>query len=202
MCKRDFLDALRAKLSRLPKQEIDGRLNFYEEMIDDLIEEGYSEEAAVAKIGNVEDVFVQIIADVSLTKIAKERLKPKRRFKAWEIILLLLGSPIWISLIVAACAVGLSFYVSFWATVLSVWCAFFAIAVCAPVGVIVAVVYAVIGDGYAGIAVFSLALVCVGVSVFLFFACKAAAKGGLRLLGEILLGIKKLFMKKGRSYEE
>ena len=41
MCKQDFLNALEAKLSGLPKKDIEERLNFYEEIIDDRIEEGY-----------------------------------------------------------------------------------------------------------------------------------------------------------------
>ena len=38
MCKQDFLDELRAKLIGLPKQELEERLTFYSEMIDDRME--------------------------------------------------------------------------------------------------------------------------------------------------------------------
>ena len=165
-------------------------------------EEGFTEEAAIAKIGGVDDVFVQIIADIPLTKLAKERFKPKRRFKAWEIVLLVLGSPIWFSLIISAFAVVISIYVSLWAIVVSVWSVFLALAVCAPVGIILTIVYAVMGDGYVAVITLATSLVCFGCSVFLFFACKSTAKGGLRLTKKLLLGIKKLFVKKGDDYEE
>ena len=42
MTKNEFLEQLRRGLSGLPMEDIDERLNFYSEMIDDRIEEGLS----------------------------------------------------------------------------------------------------------------------------------------------------------------
>ena len=47
MQKQAFLDALRSQLAGLPEAEINERLNFYSEMIDDRMEEGLTEEEAV-----------------------------------------------------------------------------------------------------------------------------------------------------------
>ena len=44
MKKEEFLTELRSKLNGLSKKEIDERINFYSEMIDDRISEGKSEE--------------------------------------------------------------------------------------------------------------------------------------------------------------
>ena len=104
MNKQEFLSVLRKGLSGLPQDDIEERLTFYSEMLDDRIEEGLSEEAAVAAIGDAEEVVRQAVADIPLAKIAKERIRPKRRLKAWEIVLLALGSPIWLSLGIAAAA--------------------------------------------------------------------------------------------------
>ena len=93
MTKQEFLDSLRARLSGLPRQELEERLAFYGEMIDDRIEEGRTEEEAVLDIGSADEISAQIIKDIPLTKIAKERLKPKRSIKTWEIVLLAVGSP-------------------------------------------------------------------------------------------------------------
>ena len=112
MNKRDFIESLRAKLLGLPKQEVEERLAFYGEMIEDRKEEGLTEEQAVAAIGSVDEVSAQIIADIPLTKIAKERLKPKKRLRAWEIALIALGFPVWFSLLTAAVAVIFALYVS------------------------------------------------------------------------------------------
>ena len=56
MNKQSFLDALKEKLYGLPWQELKERLDFYSEMIDDRMEEGITEEEAVAAIEIVEDV--------------------------------------------------------------------------------------------------------------------------------------------------
>ena len=94
MTKNEFLNRLRARLSDLPKSEVEERLGFYSEMIDDRIEEGLSEEAAVTEIGNVETVARQIVSEIPMVKILKDKMKPKRRLRAWEIVLLAVGSPI------------------------------------------------------------------------------------------------------------
>lgn len=47
MNKQEFLVKLRKGLSGLPKEDIEERLTFYSEMIDDRMEEGLSEEEAV-----------------------------------------------------------------------------------------------------------------------------------------------------------
>jgi len=121
MTKREFLSSLRAYLAHLPQAEADERIRFYAEMIDDRMEEGLSEEEAVAAVGTAEEVAAQIAEDIPFAKIAKECIKPKRRLAAWEIVLLVLGAPIWLSLFVAALAVVLSLYVSLWAIVIALW---------------------------------------------------------------------------------
>jgi uncharacterized membrane protein len=52
MTKQEFIDALRHKMAGLPKDDIEDRVAFYTEMIDDRVEDGLSEEQAVAEIGN------------------------------------------------------------------------------------------------------------------------------------------------------
>ena len=89
MTKSEFLQQLREKMKGLPKTDIEDRVNFYIEMIDDRIEEGLSEEEAVRDIGNVDEIVTKQIDDTSLTKIVTEKVKPKRRLKAWEIVLII-----------------------------------------------------------------------------------------------------------------
>ena len=48
MKKQEFITKLEEKLSRLPKKEVEERLNFYSEIIEDKIEDGLTEEQAVA----------------------------------------------------------------------------------------------------------------------------------------------------------
>ena len=100
MTKHEFIKKLKVRLVKLPKTEVDERLNFYSEMIDDRMEEGLSEEDAVAALGTVEEIARQIVADIPLTKIVKERIKGRRRLRGWEIALLAALSPVWFPLVV------------------------------------------------------------------------------------------------------
>ena len=63
MNKREFLQKLENGLSGLPREDIEQRLSFYAEMIDDRIEDGFSEEEAVAGIGTPEEIAAQVIEE-------------------------------------------------------------------------------------------------------------------------------------------
>ena len=47
MLKQEYLKQLKKSISSLPKAEINERVNFYSEMIDDLVEEGLSENVKI-----------------------------------------------------------------------------------------------------------------------------------------------------------
>jgi len=196
MHKQEFLTQLRKELSGLPQNEIEERIAFYGEMIDDRVDEGLSEENAVAEIGSVSDIAAQIISEIPLSKIAKEKIKLKRRLKAWEVVLLAVGSPIWFSLLAAAFAVVFSVYVSLWAVVVSLWACFASCVACAFGGAAGGVVVLCGGNTPAGITMLAAGLVCAGVSIFVLFGCKAATKGMVLLTKKMALWMKKCFVKK------
>ncbi|MGO5115938.1 DUF1700 domain-containing protein [Candidatus Avoscillospira sp. LCP25S3_F1] len=196
MDKQTFLARLRTGLSGLPQEDMEERLTFYSEMIDDRVEEGCTEAEAVAEIGPVEAVLSQIVAEIPLTKLVKEKVKPKHTLRPWEIVLLLVGSPLWLSLLVSAAAIVLSFYIVVWSVILSLWLVESALIGCALSGVVLGVVFAGRGNVLAGIAVVGVGLTCAGLSIFLFFGCKEVTKGILRLTGQLILGLKNCFVKK------
>ena len=177
MNKQEFLARLSNGLRGLPQAEIRERLLFYREMIDDRTEEGFTEEQAVADIGSVDDIIAQVIAETPFLKIAKERITPKRRLKVWEIILLSVGSPLWLSLGIAAVAVILSLYISCWAVIVSLWAVFGSLIGVGATGILLVFC----GNGLAGIALFGGGLVCFGISIFAFIGSKAATDGILSL---------------------
>ena len=196
MTKQEFLDSLRKGLSGLPQNDIEERLTFYSEMLDDRIEEGFSEDEAVSAIGSAEEIVRQTVADIPLAKIAKERIRPKRQLKVWEIILLVLGAPIWLSLGIAAAAVIFALYVSLWAVIISLWAVFGTLAACAVGSVPACVIFAVHGSGVSGLAILSAGIVCAGLSIFMFFGSREAAKGILKLTKKITIWIKNCFIRK------
>lgn len=179
MLKQEFLLQLKKGLSGLPQNDIEERLAFYNEMIEDRVEEGLSEEEAVCAVGSVSDIVAQAIAEIPLTKLAKERIKPKRRLKVWEIVLLALGSPIWLSLGIAAIAVLFSIEVVMWAAIVSLWTIFASLVVCALGGVALCVMLAIGGNIVSAIAVLAAGVFCAGLSVFAFCGCRIVTESAV-----------------------
>lgn len=190
MTKIEFVLSLHERLSALPKAEVKERLNFYGEMIDDRVEEGLSEEQAVASVGSVEEIADQITEEV---RAAMEHTKKKKRLRAGEILLLVLGSPLWISLLVAAFAVVLSVYICLWSLIISLWAVFVSFAAAVLGGIVSGVIFAIGGNLLKGVALLGVAILCLGLSILLYYGCKAATKGMTVLTKKAVLDIKNRF---------
>ena len=77
MNKSEFLSELRQRLKGLPINEIDERVNFYDEMISDIVEDGKTEEEAILELGGIDNVVKQIACETNLFSIVKEKIKPQ-----------------------------------------------------------------------------------------------------------------------------
>ena len=199
MTKREFLEKLRQAMSGLPKDDVEERLNFYSEMIDDRIEEGLSEEDAVSKIGSPESVAAEVLSEIPLSKLVKEKAKSRGKLKTWEIVLLAVGSPVWFPLLIAAIAVALSLYVTIWAVLVSLWSVPVSLAACLPAGIIAGVILMAHGNAFAGIALLGIGFFAAGLAIFAFFGCKNLSKLVLLLTEKLALGIKSLFVRKEKN---
>ena len=208
MTKLKFLLELEKKLSGLPQQDIEEQLTFYCEMIEDRVEEGISEEEAVAQIGTVEDIAGQILFEHTAevppcgdeTATAEElpaaEEKVKHTFKTWELVLLIAGSPIWLSLLIAALAVGFSFFVVFWAVVISLWAMVVSLAACAVALPIAAVYFICTGYAYSGLVVIATSLVCGGLGILFCYVCKCTTKGMALVTKVAAISLIKCFRRK------
>ena len=118
MNKRAFTERLRARLRGLPRREVEERISFYLETIDDRIDEGLSEEAAIDALGTLDEVAEAIRVSVGASAHQSGAAK---EWRAWEIILLVLGSPLWLPLLIAGGAVVLSVLIVIWSVNLVLW---------------------------------------------------------------------------------
>lgn len=196
MTKREFLSRLERGLNGLPQSDIDERLTFYGEMIDDMIEDGMSEAEAVESIGDIDKIISQAISEVPLGRIVHERVKPKRRLEALEIALIVIGSPIWLSLLVVGISVLLSIYAVIWSLVLSLFAVAISFAAVAVGIAIFGILHAISGDAALGVIFIAVGMIFAGLSIFTFIIGKAATKGGFILTRKIIFGIKNCFMKR------
>ena len=196
MNKQEFLWRLMDGLSGLPMEDIDRSLDYYSEMIDDRMEDGLSEEEAVAALGPVGEICSQILAETPLSRLVKEAVRPKRKLRVWEIVLLVLGSPVWVPLIGAALIVVVTVYLSIWAVLLSLYAADLAGAVTGLAGVVTLFRMLSIGQIAEGILFLGGGMVCIGLAILLFFGFNRLTKGLVWVTKRCLLALKGCFVRK------
>ncbi|MBE6143106.1 MAG: DUF1700 domain-containing protein [Erysipelotrichaceae bacterium] len=192
MKKEEFLNKLRIKLSNLPKEDLEERINFYSEMIDDRIEDGFKEEEAINDIGTLDEVSRQVIANYPLKKLIKEKVTPKKKINIATIILLVLGSPIWLSLLIAVIVVLFSLYVVLASLLISLWAVFIALVAGGLGGIVLGVIYIFQGSGAL---LLGGSIICLGLGILLFFGCKELTKLFMVFSKNIVVWIKNLFLK-------
>ena len=197
MTKKEFLKELKSRLALLPSDDVEASIEYYSEMIDERIEEGMDEESAVASLPTPEKAAADVISEMSISKLVKARIKPKRTLHTWEIVLIILGSPIWISLILAAVSVVFSVYISLWSVVASFWMvgiSIFATALASLASGLALLIIA--GNAGAGMLFLGAAIFLTGIGIFGFWGCKAVTVFMLKLSKLILKWIKNCFVKK------
>ena len=200
MSKQEFLQELEDALSGLPQDDIDKSLEFYSEAIDDRVEDGLSEEQAIAQLGDAQEIAKQILMEIPITKLVKQKIKPCHRIGLGENVLLVLGSPIWLSLVASAIATLISVYVSLWAVVISLWACEAAFIGSAAGGFAAAcIVFATGQNVYAGFIMLAAGILLIGLSILFFFVCKWVSKGMLWITKKFTLWIKSLFLRKGQK---
>lgn len=197
MNKNEFLSILNKRLTGLPEDDTQKLLDYYSEIIDDRIEEGLSETEAVEAFGSVDSIVSQILMDTSLPKLVKIKAKSSRRFKVWEIILLALGSPLWVSLLLAVMLIIIALYIILWSVIVSLYSIDLSFALSAVVGILGGMILLFTGEILQGILMLGIGLFCVGVAILMYAAVSQVTKGILYISKKILQGIKTCFIRKG-----
>lgn len=196
MNKNEFLAALRAGLDGLPQGDIDNYGEYYAEMIDDRVEDGLTEQEAVADIGELDAILQQILGDASLTQLVRVRAKRARALTAWEIILLILGSPIWLPLGITAIAVAIMLYIVAWVLIVSLYAVDLSLAavwLCLWVNIFICIAAANSG---AAVFSFGIGLACAGLAVLSFFGFNQITKSLVALSKKLMHKIKVSFILK------
>ena len=196
MKKEAFLNELRSRLSGLPQSDIEDRISFFGEMIDGRMEDGMSEEEAVAGMESVDSIVSQIMSEIPLAQLVKTKVKPEKGHKTWKIVLLICLFPIWFPLFIAFAAIVFSLLVAIWAVIIS----FYVVAgslVIASLGCVIATgAYFGIGRIVPGIGGFGAILVCIGLSILFFLLSIAMTKGTVFLTRKMFIGLKTSFVGK------
>lgn len=193
MNRADFLDALRRGLAQLPPEELEKHLAYYEELFADMQEDGLTEQEAAAKLGDPALLAQELLTELPLSTLVKTRVKSAGKLSALNIVLLVLGFPLWFPLLIAFAAVLLAVLVTLWALVLSFGIVVLALgltAVVAPVGIFLKAVSA------SPLLLIGTALVAGGLCVLGALGFKPLCRGMAKLCAAIGKWIKSLFIVK------
>ena len=199
MNREEFLSAVEARLAGLSGADIEKSLDYYREMIDDRIEDGMSEQEAVAAMGTPEEAARQILEDTPLPKLVKARLRPQRTLQIWEIVLLVLGSPVWLPLVLTATVLVLTVYILLLAALLIFYSLVFSCCLYGVLSVPAFMVSCTTGRPIHGMLVLGSGLVFAGIAVLLFKPSVAAARGTAAVAKAATRGIKRMFIRKGET---
>ena len=164
MTRDEFLNRLCELLACLPADQVEETKAFYAEAIADRMEDGMTEEEAVAAMGAPGQVAESTLDELPAVPRAIAKTRRKSNVLLW--VLAIAGSPVWVPLLAAFAIVALAVYVCIWILALCVW--------------IVALAFGVVGTA-------SLAFAVAGVSIGHIPYVFAMVGVGLAFIGLALL---------------
>lgn len=117
MNRGEFLHELRVKLAALPEEDVDRTVFYYSEIIDDMTEDGKTEEEAVAELESVDEIAQRIISETpvraqhsQVQNQVPDVQKKKSSSGIVILVVLICTFPIWIGLFVSAWSIAISFF--------------------------------------------------------------------------------------------
>ena len=213
MNKQTFLKALSDRLLAVTPEKISptvaaNSLDYYGEIIDDRIEHGMSEEAAVAAIGHPDDIFRAILTSLVPLQWEPVPREPvyrtilpepeKKKTSPWLIALLVITFPVWFSLLMAGAAVLIGLYAVLWSLVVSLWAVCVSLAVGGILSIGAAVPLILSASLTEGLAALGAGIAAVGLSLVFFVLSLAATRLAARLTSAPFRGIAALSARKER----
>ena len=121
MNKASFLTALSRGLSGLPEEEIKKQLDYYGELIADMTEDGMTEEQAVVKLGELNEILGGIREELGVSAQPVPKPQKSKGLNTAAVVVLVVCAPMWVPLLLALGMSALAVYLSAWAVVASVF---------------------------------------------------------------------------------
>ena len=201
MTKLEFLTALAGRLTMLAGDERQKTLDFYGEMIDDRMEEGMSEEEAVASLESVEAIAQEILCDQPLPNLLQARADaaseaPGRR-SALQITLIILGFPLWFPLLLAGGIVVLALYLVIWSLIVALYAIVGALGIYALMGIVFGV-WQMFLNPASGIFLVGTGAISAGLCIFSVFGAQGLSLQLIRGTTRLGRWVKSLLIRKER----
>lgn len=184
MKKSEFLGELANRLAHLPHQEVAKIIRYYEESIDDRIEDGMTEEVSIQSLGSLDDIVTNIENEMPITSMVKDQViktVEKSKSKGVLLALTIIGSPLWLPLLLAAICVVISLVLTGWAIYASGVVTFVSLAIVAVTGVGIGFVRIFTISLATGLAYMGVGVIAAGLMMLLFYPCVWITRQWLKL---------------------
>lgn len=179
MTRDEFLGRLGELLACLPADQVRETQEFYAEAIADRMEDGMGEEEAVAAMGAPGKVAEAVLDDLPAVPRAIARTRRRSTTLLW--VLTIVGSPVWVPLLLAFAAVAVTVYVCIWVLALCVWIVAVALGSAGIAELVFAACGVVIGHVPYALASAGMGLGLVGVALFVGAGAWAVSRQIARL---------------------
>lgn len=179
MTRDEFLNRLGELLACLPADQVKETQEFYAEAIADRMEDGMTEAEAVAAMGTPGEVAEATLDELPAVPRAIARTKRKSTALLWA--LAIVGSPVWIPLLLAFVAVAAAVYICIWVLALCVWIVAAAFGGAGLVGLLFAVDGIIIGHVPYVLASMGMGFASIGVALLTGAGAWTASKQIARL---------------------
>ena len=201
MSRDAFIGELRHRMAGLPQQTVERTVEYYSELIADSVEDGMSEEEAVARLGSLEEIVANVVKDTPLSQIVQTRVQEKKAkgVSGWVIALLILGAPVWLPLLIAALVVLFALFIALWAVVIALWAVVAAVILAALAAMVGGVIERARMHLAQGLVLLGGGLMCLGLCALAFLLMKLITVGTVKLCKWIWTGIKSLFVGKRKK---
>ncbi len=201
MTKSEYLESIKAKLNGLPEKDIQSAVEYYEEAIDDRIEDGLTEEQAIEEVGTPEEIAEKILMESSIPKLITAKAKPKRALKGWEIALIIISSPIWIWLAIIMMILFFVVIIVIFALIVSLGSVLASFLIGGLAGIGAGIVHLFSGYGVNAIAEIGVSAVLAGLGMFMIIPVKEAIMGLWKLIFKFIKWVKKKIIGKKKDSE-
>lgn len=158
MNKREYLDRLTELLACLPPDQRIESVSFYAEMIDDRVEEGMTEEEAVAALDAPGVAAEAILDDLPAVPRAVAKTRRKSRVLLWAIVII--GWPVLLPIAVSFVLAAVLIYLAIWLCAVCVWVVAIGLLIGLPLGIVCAFWGVAAGNVPFAVVEFGAALLC------------------------------------------
>ncbi|MEA4811456.1 MAG: DUF1700 domain-containing protein [Anaerolineaceae bacterium] len=200
MTRTEFLQLLAQRLAALPEADKGRVLGYYDEMIQDRVEDGLPEREAVAALGGLDKIVEDSMLEMPIPTLLKARVnssKSKAGNKGLWVALAIIGFPIWGALLIGVIAI----YLAIWALVLTLYAVLGALGVSVFGMLCTGIWYLFTAYTATGLTSIGISAILAGVTLFMVKPLTSFSRALIQLTAKLALSIKSSIIDRS-TYDE